>query len=91
MARKKVPYEPQINSDFRRESTLTAPNGRHIEVGTELSFKGVRGRFRFHEHVCTPMGKEWVTVVGGPEGIKQFRSFAVDRIKTVHSKEKLRD
>ena len=84
---KQEPYKPQINQDFRRETEIKA-NGRNVERGTELSFRGVRGRYRFWEYVQTPT-TEWVTVIGGTGGMKQFRSFAYDRIKTVHSKEKL--
>lgn len=89
MAKKRqVRHEPQINEHFRRETEIKA-NGRNVERGTELSFRGVRGRYRFWEYVETPE-TSWVTVVGGTAGVKQFRSFAFDRIKTVHSKDKLR-
>lgn len=60
-------------------------NGRTITVGTELSIKGQRGRFRFVEHVWRPIrDTEWITVWGGPKGSEQMRSFRIDQIKTVH-------
>jgi hypothetical protein len=57
-------------------------NGRHIYPGTELSITGERGRFRFHQHVLTPDGREWIDCFGGA----RWRSFRVDRIKRVHRK-----
>lgn len=66
-------------------------NGRNLVKGTEISIKGERGRFQFIKHVYNPKtGGEWVDVVGGPANIKQFRSFSVDRVKTVHYKNKIR-
>ena len=66
-------------------------NGRHLVKGTEVSIRGERGRFQFVKHVYNPnTGSEWVDVVGGPNNVRQFRSFAVDRIRTVHYKNKIR-
>lgn len=59
-------------------------NSRKIERGTEISIKGESGRFRFIEHVTNVNGVEWVDVVGGKKGYEKFRSFRLDRIKTVH-------
>jgi hypothetical protein len=81
--------EPTLGLDFER-STEMMVNGRHVDPTTELSFRGERGRFRFVEHVLTPSGAEWVTVIGGSRGIRQYRSFSPDRIKTVHRIPKLR-
>jgi hypothetical protein len=55
-----------------------------IEAGRELSITGERGRFRFRAHVVTGDGREWLDVIGGPEGSPAFRAFRPDRIKTVH-------
>jgi hypothetical protein len=58
-------------------------NGRNITAGTEVSIRGERGRFRFIKHVKTDKA-EWVDVVGGPKGIRMWRSFRIDSVKTVH-------
>jgi hypothetical protein len=66
-------------------------HGRNLVKGTELSIRGERGRFLFIRHVYNPrLDVEWIDVVGGAKGAKQFRSFAPVRIKTVHWKNKLR-
>lgn len=64
-------------------------NGRHIHPGTELSIRGVSGRFRFIKHVRAE--REWVDVVGGRKGISTFRSFRPEQIKTVHRINKTRE
>lgn len=64
-------------------------NGRHLEPGTELSIRNERGRFKFIKHVRTE-NSEWVDVIGGSPKMKMFRSFSVDRIKTVHWKNKIK-
>lgn len=66
-------------------------HGRNLIKGTEVSIRGERGRFQFVRHVYNPKNeKEWVDVIGGPTGTKQFRSFHPERIKTVHWKNKIR-
>lgn len=60
-------------------------NGRNVVEGTELKIKGQRGRYRFIKHVTTPEA-EWVDVWGGPKGAENWRSFTIDKIKTVHVK-----
>jgi len=65
-------------------------NGRNVVRGTELSITAERGRFLFVKHVQTPTA-EWIDVIGGPKGIKMFRSFRPDRVKRVHWKNKLRE
>jgi hypothetical protein len=64
-------------------------NGRWLEPGTEFTVPG-EGRFRFIAHVRTDRGAEWVDCWGGRMGQGQFRSFHIDRIKTVHWKAKTR-
>jgi hypothetical protein len=67
-------------------------NGRHVTAGTELSIMGERGRFRFTKYVYNSTADcEWIDVVGGMKGVKQFRSFRPDRVKTVHWKNKTRE
>ena len=62
-------------------------NGRVVVKGTELSIQGESGRFIFTRHVKRP-NTEWIDCIGGAKGYKMMRSFAVDRIKTVHYKNK---
>ena len=61
-------------------------NGRNVIKGTELKISGERGRFRFMNYTKTDKGSEWITVWGGPKGMECTRSFTLDRVKTVHSK-----
>jgi hypothetical protein len=63
-----------------------APTGRHVYTGTEVSIKGERGTFRFIEHVVTREGTEWVSVIGGPKGVRTWRAFPPKRIRSVHIK-----
>jgi hypothetical protein len=81
---------PPIPVSPRRAETALKVNGRHVTPGTELSIRGVRGRFRFVEKVTTEAGAEWVTVYGGTKNEGAFRSFDPDRISTVHSVAKRR-
>ena len=60
-------------------------NGRHIEPGTELSIHGESGRFVFRW-----MTGDHLTCWGGRQGHEKFRTFAVDKVKRVHSKPKMR-
>jgi len=60
-------------------------NGRNVVSGTELRIKGARGRYRFIKYVKTE-ATEWIDVWGGPKGSENWRSFTIDRIKTVHVK-----
>lgn len=62
-------------------------NGRIVSVGTEVSIRGESGRFRFMKHVKTDTA-EWIDVIGGKKGHSVYRSFTVDRVKTVHYKNK---
>ena len=62
-------------------------NGRIVSVGTEVSISGESGRFRFMKHVKTDTA-EWIDVIGGKKGYSVYRSFTVDRVKTVHYKNK---
>lgn len=62
-------------------------HGRVLEKGTEVSIKNERGRFRFVE--IFP-GDGSGTFYGGAHGHEMFRSFHLDRIKTVHRIDKTR-
>lgn len=90
MARKKkIPTLEEVNPTWTISYEIKH-NGRNVEAGTELSFKGERGRYRFIKHVVTPTC-EWVDVVGGAKNFKQFRAFRPEQIKTVHWKNKTRE
>lgn len=60
-------------------------NGRTIEPGTELSIRGVSGRFTFRW-----MTGDDITCWGGRTGHEMYRTFPIDRIRRVHTKPKLR-
>lgn len=82
------PQGPRPNDHWVISDEYVA-NGRHIVKDTELSIKGVAGRFRFVKHVYNPaIDAEWIDVVGGPKGYSAYRSYHPDRIKTVHYKNK---
>lgn len=70
-------------------STEVKLHGRWLRPGTEVSIRGVRGRFRFHEMV-EHLGQTWVTVWGGTKDYGSWRSFDPERIKAVHTKERMR-
>jgi hypothetical protein len=59
-------------------------NGRRITVGTEVSIRGERGRFRFLKRVVRDSGKEWLDFWGGPKGSENWRSFSAEQIRRVH-------
>jgi transcriptional regulator with XRE-family HTH domain len=40
--------------------------------------------------ICALVGVEWVDVVGGTKGSRQYRSFRQDKIKRVHYKSRMR-
>jgi hypothetical protein len=61
-------------------------NNKNVVVGTELSIRGERGRFKFIKHVVNG-DHEWIEVLGAGQ---QFRSFSPDRVKTVHRITKMR-
>lgn len=64
------------------ENPLTI-NGRTLEAGvTELSITKERGRFTYQG--INADGS--INVYGGPPGRERFRSFRIDRVKTVHRK-----
>jgi hypothetical protein len=62
-------------------------NGRHLVPGTEIKIRTEPGRFKFTRHVRNG-DIEWIDV-RDKDG--RFRSFRINRIKTVHIKKKLRD
>lgn len=90
MAKKKnqtKSVEPRPNDGWQYITEMQI-NGRNVIKGTELKISGERGRFVFVNYTKTDTGKEWLTVWGGPKGMESMRSFYLDRVKTVHSKNK---
>lgn len=81
-------YDPSAHWIISEEWTA---NGRNLIKGTELTIRGERGRFQFIRHIYNPkLDVSWVDVIGGSKGLRQWRSFSPERIKTVHWKNKLR-
>ena len=86
-ARKKTAYN--LPEDWTVSDEIKV-NGRIVNEGTEFSIQGESGRFICLRHVKTSK-TEWIDWVGGAKGYKMMRSFAVDRVKTVHYKNKTLD
>lgn len=61
-------------------------NNKIVTPGTELSVRGERGRFKFLKHVINSE-HEWIDVLSSAG---QFRSFPLDKVKTVHRIKRLR-
>jgi hypothetical protein len=90
MGRKKQTVKEDNPSEQWVISESILVNGRHVDAGTELTIKDERGRFKFVRHVYNPrLDVEWVDVVGGAKGARQYRSFRQDKIKRVHYKNKM--
>jgi hypothetical protein len=87
VGRKRKPVAPSIPGPIEKweVSTEIQINGRNVSTGTELKIKGERGRFRFIKHVKTATS-EWVDVWGGPKQAENWRSFHMDKVVRVHSK-----
>jgi hypothetical protein len=90
MAKRRTKNERTFPEHWR-VSTETTINGRRVTPGTELSIRGVRGRFRFVQYVEVEGGRSWVDVIGGPANYKLQRSFGVEQVKTVHRIAKTRE
>jgi len=90
MGRKKQAVKDGDPSEKWVISESIVVNGRRVDADTELTIKDERGRFKFVRHVYNPnLDVEWVDVVGGAKGARQYRSFRQDRIKRVHYKNKM--
>jgi hypothetical protein len=90
MARKKQAVKDGDPSEKWVISESIVVNGRRVDADTELTIKDERGRFKFVRHVYNPnLDVEWVDVVCGAKGARQYRSFRQDRIKRVHYKNKM--
>lgn len=86
MSRKKMEAAQNIllNKGWTIQTEMQI-NGRNVVPGTELKIKGARGRYRFIKHVKTET-TEWIDVWGGPKGAENWRSYTLDKVKTVHAK-----
>jgi hypothetical protein len=84
MARRQKIKTPMANAHWEIKTEIQV-NGRNVTPNTELSISGERGRFRFIKYVNTGEA-EWIDVWGGPKKSENWRSFRLDRIKTVHYK-----
>lgn len=86
MTKKKTaaPVGPRPNDKWEITTELQI-NGRYVKPGTELKIKGWSGRYLFVKHVKTEKGIEWIDVVSNAG---YFCSCSLDRVKTVHSKNK---
>ena len=87
--KKKINFLEEVHPDWTVSDEIQV-HGRKVSRGTELSIISERGRFRFVKHVRTPTA-EWIDVIGGMKGVSMYRSFRVDKIRTVHWKNKLRE
>lgn len=77
-----APAEPEVDDDEPQPKV----NGRNLERGTELSITGERGRFTFLKINTDGSALCW----GGPTGHEKMRDFRIDRVRTVHRKNKIR-
>lgn len=90
--RKKIKPAPPKPGVVVSEKTVI--NSRNVERGTELSIKGVRGRFKFISHTSYLKDDgstgEYINVIGGHGGIVLSRTFLPEMVKTVHRKNRMR-
>jgi hypothetical protein len=70
----------------RVSQTEITINGRSVTPNTEISIKGETGRFTFRYS----LRPDEVTVWGGQTQYEKWRTFKIDRVRTVHRKPRLR-
>lgn len=80
--------EPEDNPEpvERISQTEITINGRAVTPNTEVSIKGEAGRFTFRYS----LRPDEVTVWGGQPQYEKWRTFKLDRVRTVHRKPRLR-
>jgi hypothetical protein len=80
--------EPEDNPEpvERVSQTEITINGRAVTPNTEVSIKGETGRFTFRYS----LRPDEVTVWGGQPQYEKWRTFKLDRVRTVHRKPRLR-
>lgn len=72
--------ERNIQPGWAITNHYQAPTGRWLGPGTELHIRGERGRFKFVEHVVSPVA-EWVWV---RDKDRKYRAFSPERVSRVH-------
>jgi len=65
-------------------------NGRWLNIDSEVSITGERGKFKYLGHSITSEGKVVLNFVGGGSSKHLLRSFYPDRVKVVHNKKRAR-
>lgn len=80
-----VEVEPDEKIERVSQTEITI-NGRHVGPNTEISIRGESGRFTFHYS----LRPDEVTVWGGDPQYEKWRTFKLDRVRTVHRKPRLR-
>jgi hypothetical protein len=78
--------EPPHETVKRISKTEITINGRTVVPKTEISIRGEAGRFTFHYS----LRDDEVCVWGGQPQYEKWRTFKIDRVRTVHRKPKLR-
>jgi hypothetical protein len=79
--------EPESLDIVERVSqTEITINGRTVTPNTEISIRGESGRFTFRYS----LRPDEVTVWGGDPQYEKWRTFKIDRVRTVHRKPRLR-
>jgi len=79
--------DPEPDETVERVSnTEITINGRAVTPHTEISIRGESGRFTFHYS----LRPDEVTVWGGDPQYEKWRTFKIDRVRTVHRKHRLR-
>lgn len=63
-------------------------NGRWLNIDSEVSIAGERGRFRYLGYSHSSDGKVVLNFVGGSTNHEMLRSFYPERVKTVHNTKK---
>lgn len=73
---------PREITDRHAEPRMTAPTGRHVERGDEITVDGIRGRCVFLQLVTHTNGNQWVDVIHARTG--RSRTVRPEAIRTAH-------
>lgn len=63
-------------------------NGRWLNIDSEVSIQGKRGKFRYIGYSHSSAGKIVLNFIGGTSDHELMRSFYPEQIKTIHNKKK---
>lgn len=85
MARRKVAPKPRFPAGWEVHSEIKLPGLARLEKGREFTARGL-GRLIFCQYVVADSG-EWIDGWSPDRG---YRSVAIERIRAVHRKTKLR-